>query len=129
MNLTHVKELRCPVCGGDTVREEVETSSYGEKPRVQVHVNGGTWETRTFLCGAKARFIPNFGKTEVTECPNSPKAVDVRKKREAAKKKVLDLVAKLECDYGFRKRLRSQLDYVSVDLLWTPERENEGDNE
>lgn len=62
MDLKNIKETVCPVCNAETVKEE----------RRNQHTNGFWNEERTFKCGCRIAFSPNFMRIEThLECPNS----------------------------------------------------------
>ena len=64
MQLLNIKEEVCPTCKARAVKETQDNQ----------HTNGHWSETRTFKCGCKIAFSPNFMRSAVRyPCPNSPK--------------------------------------------------------
>ena len=77
MRFSNLKSKSCPKCGCDSViREELEVEIlYGKSRKIRQHCNGQQWESRTFLCGAKVDWIPNFEQDvwhTSQVCTNSP---------------------------------------------------------
>ena len=70
MQLRHINTIACPDCGSPVSGEAVEHDN--GKPRV--HTCGEQWEVRTFACGLRVHWIPNFSREERQgECLHSPK--------------------------------------------------------
>lgn len=60
--IRHIVELTCPVCGSPRRSEEVTS----------IHCNAQQFESRSFKCGARLSWVPNFECMEVsTPCPKS----------------------------------------------------------
>ena len=87
MKLLFVKTDRCPVCGCDVViREDIESTTIGGKTGIREHSNGGRWETRTFACGYRVGYSPNYMREEAEgKCSCDPDLVEQKRKRDAAK--------------------------------------------
>ncbi len=72
MQLEHLTERSCATCAAPAIRDEAAP---------QAHCNGTREESRTFACGRKVHYSPNFRRVEVAcECPMSPA---VEKQRQA----------------------------------------------
>jgi len=88
MELKHIKETSCPVCGcAIVIRESIEVFD----GKIRAHANGKRWEHRQFLCGQELQYIPNFGRTEVdiyNICKNNETYKTMEKNREEAKKEL-----------------------------------------
>jgi hypothetical protein len=73
VNLKHIKEVSCPICGDSVItKEEIEMDRFNKKLRQ--HCNGQMWEKRTFSCGQSIKWIPNFSCSELDEysqCTNN----------------------------------------------------------
>lgn len=115
MNLKHLKETSCPVCGDSViVKEEVEMDRFNKK--VRQHCNGQMWEKRTFSCGQTIKWIPNFSKSELDEysqCTNNEKYQMKMKKREDALSLVKTYIDSLsDVDEDFRDRLKGGRFYI-----------------
>ena len=109
MNLKHLKETSCPVCGDRVIaKEEVEMDRFNKK--VRQHCNGQIWEKRTFSCGQTIKWIPNFSRSELDEysqCRNDKEYQEKIKKREEALSLVKDYIDSLsDVDEQFRERLK-----------------------
>lgn len=75
MNLKHIKQELCPHCGSQVVSE------YKSE---RLHCNGTSEELRTFSCGFKLRYYPNF--------PNNIEVSDLcTKSKEYKEKETLKL--------------------------------------
>jgi predicted nucleic-acid-binding Zn-ribbon protein len=82
--LVHLKTIDCPKCGCISVEEESVDTSNG---KIRMHTNGQRWEYRTFTCGYKAEFSPNYGRdieADYSRCRNDEEYIEKMKKREAA---------------------------------------------
>lgn len=73
MKLENISAAQCPICGCDAITEEkVERESYSLKLRQ--HTNGGRWESRTFSCGQRLEYCPNFCTVDLSKsekCTNN----------------------------------------------------------
>lgn len=97
MNLTEIKQEKCPVCGSE-VTAEVKN---------QRHTNGHYNEYRTFACGCSLHYIPNFERVEVEiQCPNSPNLVLIKEKRDKAIKLLERYINRLDVDDFFKKYVK-----------------------
>jgi len=56
--------LSCPDCGCSVVVCERKDVFNG---KIRQHVNGGKWDSRTFLCGRTLAWIPNFDKVQLKD--------------------------------------------------------------
>ena len=96
MNLKQIKEKECPGCGSRTVAET----------RNKKHTNGYWNESRTFQCGCKIEFSPNFMKTTISElnqCPYKPEQLEKKSKRDEALNKLIVYIKKtLKVDEVFK---------------------------
>lgn len=62
--MEHITEHRCFFCNAVMVEEK----------RCSLHTNGHWNEYRTFRCGRRIHFSPNFMRVEIEqECPKEPK--------------------------------------------------------
>lgn len=70
--LRNLSATECPICKNNTITSEsVETMNQ----EIRVHTNGGRWESRTFACGQKVSYVPNYSKDELSTnsvCKNNP---------------------------------------------------------
>lgn len=102
MNLKDIKEESCPVCGCRKV--EMERSDHQ-------HCNGHWNEYRYFACGLHLYFCPNFMRVEVTQrCSKDPEQIEFLQKQEKAKRKLIDCIARLDVDEGWKN---SKLMYLT----------------
>lgn len=112
MNLEFVKTNSCPVCGCDIVTEETIELSRDRKS-IRRHTNGGAWEQRTFACGCRISYCPNFRKEEIKgKCVNDPKYIEMMSKRDAAKDVLYSAIEKLDTDDTYKERLRAAIKFV-----------------
>ena len=95
MELMYIKSVACPKCGeSKVVAEDVEVENRGEKRAIRTHAHGGNWESRTFLCGYKTEYIPNFSREEPSTrssdfCRYDQKIVEEKQARKAYAEKVI----------------------------------------
>lgn len=88
MILHHVKRIMCPLCKcTQIVRESIDHYDGS----VRIHCNGQRWETRTFLCGCEASWIPNFSKEFVKGCTNTQEYREKQLKRQSIQKEITRL--------------------------------------
>lgn len=59
MKFENLTTTSCPDCGCDTIICEAVQPDV-RKEKILQHCNGQRWESRTFLCGAKVEWSPNF---------------------------------------------------------------------
>lgn len=112
MNLEFVKTSCCPTCGCDIVAEETVELN-GDRKSIRRHSNGGAWEQRTFACGCRVSYCPNFRKEEITgKCVNDPKYIEMMRKRAAAKKVLYSAIKELDVDDTYRERLKNAVKFV-----------------
>lgn len=107
MKFRYINENSCPICGDmNIIKEEVETYN-GEVNR---HSNGGVWEKRTFSCGQRLEYIPNFSKTQLSEyaiCTKNDEYKTKMANRATAIQRVLDFIDSLtDVDDYFKKQMK-----------------------
>ena len=107
MDLHFIKTKACPHCGCNVViSESVEPDTFGKN--ILTHCNGGRWETRTFLCGYRVRYIPNFCEEEESgECKFSREYVERQEKRSKAEEALKEFIGTLDCDDDFKRNLQN----------------------
>lgn len=104
--LSHLTDENCDGCGAHTVSIE----------KIGQHCNGQWFETRKFNCGARIKFVPNFGRVEVdTPCSFTEKAKLAKKKRIAAIESLREHVESLDVDKECKKRMLDAFMYFNVD--------------
>ena len=103
MQLEHIKEEKCLVCGSEVVAEQ----------RRNLHTNGLYNEFRTFKCGKVLHFSPNFERVVTTfDCPNTLEETKKREKREKAKLVLYKFIEKLDIDDDFRQELLDHFRFI-----------------
>ena len=102
MEFKHLKISECPVCGCTTVIKESRNTFHD---KVMVHCNGEQWESRTFLCGMEAKWIPNFSCTEFEECGQDPKVKKREKKRKKLIEEIKTIVESSNADENFKQNV------------------------
>lgn len=114
MKLLFVETDRCPICGCDAViREDVEATTIGGKSRIREHANGGRWETRTFACGYRVGYSPNFRReTAEGKCSRDPELMEQNRKRNDARRAVTDCISALDVDDVYKGRLLDAVRYI-----------------
>lgn len=104
MRLTHIPHETCPHCGANPVAET----------RTDQHCNGDWNESRSFSCGMRVRYSPNFKSLiTVNACPNTPEYRNRKEKRTTAKMAVIDLIKSADCDDEFKSRLLDAIAYCA----------------
>ena len=109
MELKNITTTACPVCGcTEIVREAIRHSTgYDFVPKIQVHANGGVWESREFLCGKSVSYIPNYHREEFGgTCFYDPEVIKMKEKRKADKEKVLKFCAENDIEDSVIRQLR-----------------------
>ena len=87
ISFTHLKSTQCPACSCDVIVIEELEKSHNNK--ILQHCNGQRWEKRSFLCGTRIEWIPNFSREEVKgECLNSLSVKEKIKKQEEIRAKI-----------------------------------------
>jgi hypothetical protein len=103
MELIEIKETECPTC---SARPNAETQD-------NMHCNGHFNETRTFTCGLRLNFSPNFMRTRVTlDCPNTEASKSREAARVEAKLNLEACIFSLLVDEEYRSRLKSAIAYI-----------------
>jgi hypothetical protein len=98
MNLSKIKTDRCPICGAEAVKDE-----FGF-----MHCNGTRQEIRSFSCGKKLEYSPNFGQVRtIYECINHPDIKLKTDKQRKAKEELLRCIEKLDVDDDWKSRVRT----------------------
>ena len=101
--MIHIKYETCPDCGS-----ELRAESRNDR-----HINGHWNESRTFCCGAKYEFSPNFMRTDQTvPCSNTDDSKAKRMARLLAKQKLDDYIKTMDADSEFKLRVIGCLSYV-----------------
>lgn len=116
MQLHDVTTTACPVCGcTDIVSESIETSNIGVLgPQIHRHVNGGRWESRTFLCGYTTKYIPNFTReNKERDCRHNPEILERNARRKEAHDKVVSFIGTLDIDAAYRQTLEYEIQSTS----------------
>lgn len=90
--LKYIKTEKCPICGCELIKSEnVEVDSFN-KNKYREHCNGGRWETRTFSCGYRIEYCPNFSSEEIKgECTNNAEYLQKSQDRVNFKEAVIAL--------------------------------------
>ena len=111
MNLKQIKVTSCPECGAETCAESYDVSYYSRQ--IQQHCNGQRWENRTFECGLKLSWIPNFERTETTQ-PCTKSLVEVKKveKRKKARESLLSFIDDLDVDDSAKKHMIAYMPHI-----------------
>jgi len=105
MQLKDIQEEKCSVCGAMVTAET----------RDRQHCNGSYNETRTFACGRRLHFIPNFMKVrEVLPCPKSKEEVQKKDKRVKAAESMQQHLDSLDVDEAWKEAYASRVSYISV---------------
>lgn len=103
MELNHIQENECSVCGARAKAETQENK----------HCNGEWNESRSFGCGKKLSYSPNFRMTTaVRQCPNDPKEAIILSKRKEAKEKLVNYIKKLDADDTYIGRFLRDIEYT-----------------
>lgn len=104
MQLVHLTSETCPTCSSRTVACE-------QRAR---HCNGEWFETRTYECGYKLDYVPNFSRAETVQiCTKSEEYKTSKEKRRAAVDKLFKFVADLEVDDSFKNRVLKDFSYFN----------------
>jgi|GEM_PF-2280805 len=119
MELRHIKETSCPICGCNIIENErVELDKFSDKLKVRLHCNGQQWEHRTFACGQRLSWIPNFNDVEISEfyvCSNNQEYIERKQKREKSKEWVIQYINSLETvDQEFKERMAHEIKIIWV---------------
>lgn len=97
MQLRDISYALCPICGAIPIAETQDKR----------HCNGHFNESRTFQCGCRVEFSPNFMKMGVTrECPQDPKEELKVKQRKISMCKLLTCIEGLKVDEDYKARLK-----------------------
>lgn len=103
MELNHIQESECAICGS---RAKYESQA-------DQHCNGDWNESRSFSCGRKVSYSPNFRTVGiVSQCPNDPDELAIIKKRKQAKERLVNYIKKLDVDGTYISRLLSNVEYT-----------------
>jgi hypothetical protein len=95
MTLKHIPDEVCPHCKAPANKEELGWT----------HTNGTRQEWRTFECGARLHYVPNFGRVEqATPCPNDPQEITKHTERKALVQQLVAVVRAGDIDEDFRGR-------------------------
>lgn len=94
MKLAHITVETCPWCKTtDVIIEE----------RNSTHTNGERFETRTFACGYKIAWVPNYSRLQVVEpCKTDPSEIDKKKKRLVLIDQIREVVLHSAADEYFK---------------------------
>jgi hypothetical protein len=96
MELKFLDVIKCPDCGCDViVSETVERDRHSDKMQYRKHSCGGRWETRTFACGCRVEYVPNFEKTIISNgyrCYESKQYKDKLKTEQDLYDKILNFI-------------------------------------
>lgn len=107
MKLTRIDGEVCPICGSYAVSET----------KTNQHCNGYWNESRTFKCGSKIEFSPNFMRTEMNkyyQCPHQPEVVKKKKLRNAALDRIVNYINKyIKVDETYKKDLIHTITFKS----------------
>lgn len=119
MKLEHIKEENCPICGCQIIiNEEVELDRISDKLKIRRHCNGQQWEHRTFACGQRISWIPNFSNSELSQtytCKRNPEYIEKKEKREKAKDRVISYIQNLDnVDVDFKTRMEHEIKTVWI---------------
>lgn len=104
MELKQITEQICPVCGASAVAETKDKQ----------HTNGHWNESRSFACGLKLEFSPNFMRTEKSKyylCKNDPVTIAERARNEVALRKLTQYISRLNVSPDFRSDLTDAVRY------------------
>lgn len=104
---SNIKETKCPDCGCSEIKSE---------KREGLHSNGFWNEYRTFACGLKLHFSPNYMKTSQAKyygCSKSQQAVAKKIKRAEAVQKLDKYIQRLNVDDEFKSKLWRHIEYSS----------------
>lgn len=108
MNLDFIKETACPICGCNVViSEEVEFDKKTQK--YTQHCNGGKWERRTFACGQRLSYCPNFSKTEfdkASPCANDQQYQEKKQRTKALIEQLNSIVANSDVEEDIKQKLK-----------------------
>lgn len=112
MEFKYLTTTKCPICGCSIViKEDLATTNRGKE--IMSHVNGGEWEQRTFLCGQRVDYIPNFSKDVPSEyywCRRDPEIIKRKKLQKRAKEILIDQIVDLGLEEKDRKDLKYQIE-------------------
>ena len=103
MNLENIKEKECPVCGARTCSETKDNK----------HTNGYYNESRSFACGAKIEFSPNFMKSEMSkyhQCPYTPEILEIRERRKKATERLTSYISRMRVDKKFKEKMINEVE-------------------
>lgn len=96
MNLYHLKQEVCDVCGS-RITHESQTNK---------HTNGQYNESRTFECGKVIKWSPNFNCIIITtECPKHPTVVVINNNRSIAYNKLIRYISRLNVDDDYKEKI------------------------
>ena len=107
MQLLYIKEEKCSCCRAEPKEERVGGW--------HAHKECGRTEERTFECGRRLAYVPNFRRVEVrTECPQNPAEKEKTEKRNEALTRMKSYVNRLDVDQEFKDALKRQLNNIYV---------------
>lgn len=110
MTLEFIRTDACPVCGCRVVTSETVQA---DGLAVRRHCNGGAWETRTFACGYRTEYVPNYGKEERGHaCGQDPELLARTAKQKALKETVLAAIEAGDAPEAYKNRLTDALKYL-----------------
>lgn len=96
MLLTIITDETCPLCGAKTVCDSC----------THTHTNGDGFEERTFECGCKLKWNPNFKRLEMPQlCEHSKILSALREGRNKLRSEILEVIRSSTADREFRDRL------------------------
>lgn len=102
MQLSHIKVETCPTCGARPVSEE----------KTHQHSNGQWFESRTFACGYRVRWVPNFSSQQevgkCTQCEEHRKNIE---REQRAHDQLVAFIDQLDADQGWKNAVQQRLPY------------------
>lgn len=105
MDLKFLKSKCCPICGAtQIIGETIKSSNF----KIDTHCNGTQWETRTFICGQKVEFIPNFNKdinSDYETCKINADYITKINRRKEARKNIFEYIKNLDVDDDYKIKI------------------------
>ncbi len=104
ISLQHLTDKKCPTCGAEMRNASMDG----------LHCNGEQFESITYRCGCKIRYVPNFSRQEIeTECPQSPKSKDEKQHVAVLVSVIRSCVNESPVRDSVKNRILSALEYLS----------------
>ena len=119
MKLQHLKDQRCPVCGGRLVGESQDRQ----------HTNGQWFEEQRFECGYDQSWAPNFSEMRVVrECPKSESAIARELARNKLDNALLKVLRSSDAPAGWVVGRMKILGFYDQAEAWLRAKERSGKN-